>query len=349
MSGKTKKIFIIALLIAAAGVFYYYAARYKKETGPSPIRTTGVVEALETDIASKIAGRLDYVGFREGAHVRKGDLRATIESADLEASLRAAEAAVKSADATLASGYDAVKSAAAQVVAAAAAVKSAGAGVSRAEAQLDKSGKDLRRAAELFGKGIVARADLDAAQAANDTNAADLDAAGAALSKARADRSAASALLKQAEGSAAALKARVSEAQRQADYQRAALSYASIYSPVDAVVEYRSLEPGEVVAPGTSILTLIDLSRLWVRIDLEQRYITRVRAGQKAGITLEGMPGRVFTGTVFDIGREGEFAVERDVTRGRQDIKTFRTRMWVDNPGGVLKPGMTVIVRIPPQ
>ena len=78
--------------------------------------------------------------------------------------------------------------------------------------------------------------------------------------------------------------ARIAEASHNVELQRAHLTDTKIYSPVDAVVEYRSLEPGEVVSPGTSILTLIDLKNLWVRIDLEQGDITRVKPGQKAEI-----------------------------------------------------------------
>ncbi len=108
-----------------------------------------------------------------------------------------------------------------------------------------------------------------------------------------------------------------------------------------------AVEEGEVVAPGTSILTVVDPSTLWVRFDLEQRFITTVHVGTKARVWLEHHPDMVFDGEVFDVGREGEFAVERDVTRGRQDIKSFRTRIKIIDPEGILKPGMTVMVEIP--
>lgn len=347
MPNKAKKVIGAVILAAVAGAVIYYAVSYKKDTGPSPVQTTGVVEAIETNIASKISGRLQNVLFREGERVHKGDLVASLESEDLEASARQAGAAVTSAKTSLSSGYDSVENARAGAGAAEAGVKSAEASVARAKAQLAQADKDLSREKELFDKGVVARADLDNAETARDTKDAELGAAKAALAQAKSQKAAADASLKQAKGNIETFKSKVSEAESLADFQKAVLSYAKIYSPVDSVVEYRSLEPGEVVAPGTSILTLIDLDHLWVRIDLEQRFISRVAPGQKAEITLEGMPGKVFGGTVFDIGREGEFAVERDVTRGRQDIKTFRTRIRVANPGGVLKPGMTVIVKIP--
>ena len=157
------------------------------------------------------------------------------------------------------------------------------------------------------------------------------------------------AALSKAESVIASLKAGISEAESAVELQGARLSDTKIYSPAGAVVEYRSLEPGEVVSPGMSIMTLVDLSEMWVRIDLGEGDVAQVRPGQRAEVTLERLPGRVFAGEIFDIGRQARFATERDVTRGRQDIKTFRTRIRVTGTDGILKPGMTVIVTIPVQ
>jgi hypothetical protein len=55
----------------------------------------------------------------------------------------------------------------------------------------------------------------------------------------------------------------------------------------------------------------------------------------------------VFKGKVSELGRYAEFATQRDVTRGRQDIKTFRVKINIEDSAGLLKPGMTVEVEIP--
>jgi HlyD family secretion protein len=67
----------------------------------------------------------------------------------------------------------------------------------------------------------------------------------------------------------------------------------------------------------------------------------------RASVTAEGLPGRVFKGKISEIGRYAEFATQRDVVRGREDIKTFRVKVRVEDPDGLLKPGMTVEVAIP--
>jgi HlyD family secretion protein len=75
--------------------------------------------------------------------------------------------------------------------------------------------------------------------------------------------------------------------------------------------------------------------------------VSSVTLGSDASMTVESIPGKVFNGKVSEIGRYAEFATQRDVTRGRQDIKTFRVKIKVGDTGGVLKPGMTVAVEIP--
>lgn len=342
---KKKKALILAVL-AIAGLLIYYFAYERRPKGPEPVGTTGVVESLEYSISSKIAGKVTTVCCREGAQVKAGQLVATIQNNDLEAALREAQSTLSAQQATARSSLDVVNNARAQVAVARANVDNQKAAVVLAKTQLDQSEIDLARSRELFGRGIVAQSDLDNAETTRNSRAATLDSAKAALVLSRSQVDAAVASLKKAEGDVKTADAQVKAARDNVAFQEAKLADSQIYAPADGVVEYRSVEEGEVVSPGQSILTLYDLNKLWVRIDLEQRYASRVKPGSVATITIDGVPGKVFRGVVFDVGRLGEFATERDVTRGRQDIKTFRTRMWVENKEGMLKPGMTVEVEI---
>ena len=305
------------------------------------------MEGIETNISSKIAGRITFIGFREGDAVKKGQLIARIENEDLQAALKATQSALRAEELTQTSLGQVVANAADQVKVERADVENQVAQARRAQSQLALAELNLSREKELYKKGIVAKADLDNAQTARDSAKADVDAAGASINLAKSKLAANKAGLDKAKEDVATQRARVSQAGDNVKLSEAQLSYSDIFAPSDGVVEYRPVEEGEVVAPGTSILTVVDPSTLWVRFDLEQRFITKVRVGTKARVWLEHHPDMVFDGEVFDIGREGEFAVERDVTRGRQDIKSFRTRIKINNPKGILKPGMTVMVEIP--
>ncbi len=340
------RIFVI-LVLAVAGVWAYVHFYAVRKSGPEVVRTTGVVEGIETNISSRIPGRVTFIGFRAGDAVKKGQLIARMENKDLKAALGQSQAALQAEELTLKSFRQVIANAAAQVRVERADVASQEAQARRAKSQLDLAELDLSREKALYKRGIVAKADLDNAQTKRDSAKADLDASGAAINLAKSRLSAAEAGLKKSKDDMKTQGARVNQAMDNVKYSQAQLAYSDIFAPSDGVVEYRSVEEGEVVSPGMSILTMVNPGTLWVRIDLEQMYITQVHVGTKARIWLEHHPDKIFTGEVFDIGREGEFAVERDVTRGRQDIKTFRTRIKIDNPQGILKPGMTVLVGIP--
>lgn len=116
---------------------------------------------------------------------------------------------------------------------------------------------------------------------------------------------------------------------------------------MDGMVTFRALEQGETVAPGVTVLTVVDQRNLFIRVDLEERQVGRVAVGSTAMIGVESLPGQRFSGTVAEISRYGEFATQRDVVRGRQDLRTFKIRIDLGEHGGRLKPGMTVDVSIP--
>jgi HlyD family secretion protein len=107
----------------------------------------------------------------------------------------------------------------------------------------------------------------------------------------------------------------------------------------------RPVRIGEVVTPGQPVLTLINPDDLWVRADIEETYIDRVRIGDK--ITVRLPSGDERPGTVFYRGVDATFATQRDVSRTKRDIKTFEVRLRCDNKDRRLAVGMTAYVLLP--
>ncbi len=120
-----------------------------------------------------------------------------------------------------------------------------------------------------------------------------------------------------------------------------------IKSPVDGVVVSKALEVGEWVTPGVPVLTVDDLSTIWARVDVEETDLRSLYIGKTAQVELPTNPPLIFSGRVMAIGQEGQFATERDVRRGRQDIRTFYVKVQVMQAEGELKPGMTAEVSFP--
>jgi len=123
------------------------------------------------------------------------------------------------------------------------------------------------------------------------------------------------------------------------------LAYTEIKSPIDGIVDVRASLPGEVVTPGQPVVTIINPDDLWVRIDVEETYIDRLRNGDMLTVRLPS--GVEMKGTVFYRGADAGFATQRDVSRTKRDIKTFEVRLRVDNADRRLAVGMTAYVVVP--
>ncbi len=122
------------------------------------------------------------------------------------------------------------------------------------------------------------------------------------------------------------------------------LNDTEIHAPISGIVVSKNLEVGEWVTPGTPILTVDDLSTLWARIDLQETEVRSISIGTPARVTLPGRPPAIIDGRVMAIGEEGQYATERDVRRGRQDIRTFYVKVRLLDGIGTGKPGMTAEV-----
>ena len=148
-----------------------------------------------------------------------------------------------------------------------------------------------------------------------------------------------------AEASVEAFNSQIQAARAQEQKAQVQLGYTQIRSPLDGIVDTRAALQGEVVNPGQAIVTLINQDDLWVRADVEESYIDRIRLSEKLEVTLPS--GAVREGTVFYRGVDAEYATQRDVSRTKRDIKTFEIRLRCDNSDRALAVGMTAYVTLP--
>ena len=123
------------------------------------------------------------------------------------------------------------------------------------------------------------------------------------------------------------------------------LSYSEVRAPVDGIVDIRAAREGEVVNAGQPIITLINPDDFWVRVDIEETYIDRIRLGDQLKVRLPSGEERM--GTVFYRAMDASFATQRDVSRTKRDIKTFEIRLRLDNSDRRLAVGMTTYIELP--
>lgn len=325
---------------------------------------SGMVNATEVDVNTKIAGRVIKLAVKEGSMVKKGQLLAQIDDTDLLNQEKAARAQLAAAAAAVEKAAAGMQAAAAEADKAQAALDvtrgSAGADLAKAEAGLAKAQDDAalaektyRRVEMLYQQGAVpaqqldeAKNKLDAASAAVQAAQDDVAAARAGMGQVnvyQADLAAASAAKSAAEADINAARAAYNQAQAQLQEIEANLAQTKVVAPVSGMITSRNVEPGEVVAAGAPLYTLTDLDHNWVDVKVPESMLGKIKLHQKVTVTGAAFPGRRFTGEVTVINKKGDFATYRATNdRGDKDIIAFDVRVELDNP--VWWPGMTAEV-----
>jgi HlyD family secretion protein len=343
MAAKALKPVIAAFVLAVALAAYYFSVKEGQPTGY--IETSGVMEAAEAELASKIAGRIGWLCCVEGDRLEAGAVAIRLDSAELQARLLEGRAAAVAAAEAIAEAEIAAENAKVEREAAASSADAAKAEADRSVALEKESSENFRRSQSLFNGGYIAKRDLDASRAAYESNLALLNSARARVRSAEANFKSAGVAIKAARAGIAAARARSEAAEAQVQVLASQLQDTEIFSPVAGIVSYKAFELGEYVTPGAAIYTVYAPEDQWARVDVEETRIQNIRLGSRAVMTPAG-GGRAFEGRVIEIGELGGFATQRDVTRGRPDIKTFRVKVRAGDKEGFLKPGMTVNVRI---
>jgi len=335
---------VLVLLLLFAAIYIYYARSGK--TAPA-LRATGIIDGIEVNLSPKVAGRILWVCCNEGDIVKEGQVAVTLESEDLKASVDQASAGVERARADIRTAEASIENSKANITSADADMKSAAADAERARTQMEESRREAERAKELYKKEFISRESRDQVVAAYDANAAAYDSSKEKLNSSRSKKDAAASQLNSAVSQLTSSKAMLKEGEAALAFAGSKLADTTIKTPVSGTIIFKSMEKGETVSPGVTILTVVDFNSLYARVDIDETKIGGVALNGSATVTVEGMPGKTFQGRISEIGRYAEFATQRDVIRGRQDIKTFRVKVRVENPDGLLKPGMTVEVEIP--
>lgn len=113
-----------------------------------------------------------------------------------------------------------------------------------------------------------------------------------------------------------------------------------IRTPIDGVVLYRSVEPGEFAAPGAPLITVADLDHLTLTVYVPEDRYGRIALGAIYPITVDSFPGEVFTGTVRHIADHAEFTPRNVQTTDSRKTTVFAVKLDLASGGGKLKPGM---------
>jgi HlyD family secretion protein len=290
---------------------------------------SGTVEATEADLGFQAPGRIERIAVLEGDRAVAGQELAWLDRIELQARRQAAEAQAEAARAMLAElerGFRAEE------------IAQGRAALRAAEQRVSDARRDLDRARRLFDGGAVSQQTLDRAETAYELAMADLESVQEALqileTGPRQERIAAQrAALAQAEATVAQIDA--------------TLDFAVVRAPFDGLITVRHREPGETVAAGIPVLTLMNPDDRWVRIYVRADEVGRINIGHPATITGDAYPDRTYEGRVVFIANEAEFT-PRNVQTTKERVKlVYRVKVQiVGDPGFDLKPGLAADVRL---
>lgn len=310
-SGRWRLAAVVALVAAAVG--YYGWLQFGQSALPAGIVSgNGRIEAVEIDIATRVAGRIREILVNEGDFVTAGTPLARMDTDQLEAQRRQAAAQVERAKI----GIDTARSIVVQREAERAAAVAV---VAQREAQLDAAERKLGRTEQLVRSNNVSQ------QVADDDRAA-AQGARAAVSAARAQVAA-------AEAAIGAARAQVVDAGAAADAARAALSSidadladAVLKSPRDGRVQYRIAQPGEVLAAGGRVLNLVDLGDVYMTFFLPTTEAGRVALGAEVRIVLDAVPQYVVPANVSFVADVAQFTPKTVETEEERLKLMFRVK-----------------------
>jgi multidrug resistance efflux pump len=341
------RIGIIAGVVAVGAI-----ATYVIEAHSAPLVLTGIVTTNDVLVSPQIGGQVERLLVREGEVVTRDQLLAVITPDELRAdqayyahSAEGLAVAVRESEAALRYQEQQTEQQIHQAEATVAATEA-----QRAEAAADfaNAKTNYERTEVLAKSGAVSEQDVDQQRTTFMVAKAKLDATNQQLEAQRAALAMARAAEEQVAMKRSALvAARQQSAAAAAQTKKAAvrLAYTEIHAPVGGIVDVRAVQRGEMVSAGQPIMTLIDPDDLWVRADVEESYIDRIRLGDSLTVRLPS--GETRTGVVFYRGVDADFATQRDVSRTKRDIKTFEIRLKVDNRDRRLAVGMTAYVLLP--
>jgi HlyD family secretion protein len=319
---------LIALaLLALAAVFTHGLGLFARKTS-AELRLNGNVDIRQVDLAFRVGGRIADMPFEEGRRVRAGVRLASLDTQPLRDQIAVDDALIDSASAQLEKLRAGNRP---QEIA------QAEAKVAELRAQLAKAKLDLDRRTTLVATGAVSKADFITTRSLFLATQAQLQSAEQALSLQRAG-----ARTEDIKAAAAQRAQAIAEREK----ARTDLADAELRAPNDGVILTRAREPGAIVQPGDTVLTLTIDRPMRVRAYIDEGDLSRISPDMAVEVTADGN-ARTYHGTIGFIAPTAEFTPKTVQTRALRTDLVYRLRVIVTDPDDGLRQGQPVTVRIP--
>ncbi|XUX19366.1 HlyD family efflux transporter periplasmic adaptor subunit (plasmid) [Shinella yambaruensis] len=312
MAGGRLGLGLVLLAVLAAGGVYAWRQAGNGALPEGLASGNGRIEAVDIDVSAKSPGRISEILVDEGDFVKVGDVLARMDTAELQARRRQAEAQSQRA----AIGVDTART---LIVQREAERTAAQAVVTQREAEHDVAVRTLARSEQLAASNTVSQQILDNGRAAERSAAAAVAAAGAQLAASEAAINAARALVVDAEAAVAAAHAAIEAIDTE-------INDGTLRAPRDGRVQYRVAQPGEVLGSGGRVLNLVDLGDVYMTFFLPTSEAGRVAIGTEVRLVLDAAPQYVIPAKATFVSDVAQFTPKTVETEEERQKLMFRIK-----------------------
>jgi len=303
--------------------------RAQKQSLSSVVSASGEIKPKTyVNIGANAFGRIIKLEVKEGDRVKRGQLLAQLENIQSAADVAATQASLQAAETDYA--------------AADAALNTSRADLNRAQSDADHARLDWARAQGLYKDALIAKQDYDTKKAAWESAEAGLAQAQARVAQAVAQKDSAEKHIAQNRANLT----RVSDILQKTIYD----------APFDGVITNLPVREGEMMvmgiqnAPGSTLMTIADMSVITAEVKVDETDIVNVKMGQPAEVTIDAIPHKIFHGTVTEI---GDNAIVRSTgvstsqsTSTSEEAKDFKVVVTLTDPPEDLRPGLSSTAKI---
>jgi HlyD family secretion protein len=337
---------VLGLLVAGGAALLWRTLH--APSVPGILEASGRIEGRITTVSPKSLGRVVQILVDEGQAVDQDQVLAMLDDKAQRERIRGAEENLHSLEERLRSVETqlsvSVEQVPLQIAQAQDALNQAQSSLAAARASATQAARDAYRDADLLARGLVAAQQAETSALKADVSRESLKEAEANLARAQKGLAIARLGLQQLEAQRKdrdSLARQVRQAQAALAEQESYVSDFTIRSPLSGTVLTRNIELGEHVNVGDTLYTLVDLSRLYLKVYVPEPDIGKVALGQEARVYVDTYPGRPFPARVSKIYQQAEFTPKNVETKEERVKLVFPVELaLVENPGGVLKPGM---------
>ena len=326
MPRRLVPVILVVAVVIALGVWRWRSVSDRSQTA---IRGSGIIEVTQVDVAFEVPGRMVERYADEGAMLDKGEPVARLDDREYRLQVERATAAKAAAEAhyrMLMKGPRAQE------------LDQALSALESAESDFRLQQREQNRIADLFKDGVVSQGELDRANTALAGAQAARDRAQAQLDMLR-------------EGfrieDIEQARAVMHQADKELELAQLNLDRCQLFAPAAGHVLSKSREAGEMVQPGTTIVTIGDLSHPWVNVYVGERDLGKIWLGMKAYVSVDSFPDKPFPGKVTFVSDRAEFTPKNIQTPDERVKLVYRVKVEVETRDQALKPGMPADAVLP--